>query len=53
MLGFSKYSYVNSTPPEAEALGLFEAINIAINCHMSYVIFESDGRLLVDAIKHS
>ena len=50
LLGFSKHSYFNSTPPEAEALGLFEAINMAINCHMSSVIFESDCRLLVDTI---
>jgi ribonuclease HI len=48
--GFSKYSYFCSTPPEAEALGLFGAINIAINCDMPFVIFESDCRLLVDAI---
>jgi len=34
LLGFSKHSYFNSTPPEVESLGLFEAINIAINCHM-------------------
>nr|ABN05766.1 Polynucleotidyl transferase, Ribonuclease H fold [Medicago truncatula]ABN08743.1 Polynucleotidyl transferase, Ribonuclease H fold [Medicago truncatula] len=50
LLGFSKHSYFHSTPPEPEALGLFEAINIAINCHMSSVIFESNCRLLVDTI---
>ena len=49
-LSLSKYSYFNSTPSEAEAPGLFEVINIAINCHMPSVIFESECRLLVDAI---
>jgi ribonuclease HI len=50
LFGFLKYSYFNSFPSEAESLGLFEAINIAINRHMTSVIFESDCRLLVDTI---
>jgi len=40
----------NSSPLEAEALGLFEAIKIAINCNMTSVIFESDCRFLVDTL---
>jgi len=48
LLDFSNYSYFTSTPLEVEVLGLFEAINIAINCHMAYVIFKSDRSLLVD-----
>jgi len=50
LLDFLKYSYFNYTPLEAEALDLFEAINIAINFHMPSIIFESDCRLLVDTL---
>lgn len=50
LLGFLKYSYFNSTPLEAEVLDLFTAINVAINCHIPYVIFESDCKLFVDTI---
>jgi hypothetical protein len=50
LLDFSKSSYFNSTPLEAQVLDLFEAINIDINRHVTYVIFKFDYRLLVDTI---
>jgi len=43
LLGFSKYSYLNSTLSVAETLSLFEAINIVIYRHMTYVIFNSNS----------
>jgi len=37
--GLSKYSLHNSTPPEAEARGLLEAINFVVGQGMVCVIF--------------
>jgi len=48
--GLSKYSLYTSSSSEAEALSLLEALTFADNQGMESVIFESDCKLVVDAI---
>lgn len=48
--GLSKYSLYTSSPSEVEALSLLEALTFADNQGMTSVIFESDCKLVVDAI---
>jgi len=48
--GMSNYSHSATSPPEAEALGLFEAIQFAIDRDMTSVIFETDCKLVVDLV---
>jgi len=46
----SNTSHFASSPPEAEALGLLEAIKFAIGRDMTSVIFETDCKLTVDTV---
>jgi len=48
--GMSNYSHSATSPLEAEALGLFEAIQFAIDRDMTSVIFEADCKLVVDLV---
>lgn len=45
-----KCSIYNSTPSEAEALDLLEAINFVANQGMTFVIFQSGCKLVVETI---
>jgi len=44
----SNYSLFSSSPTEAEAMGLLEAIKLAIAQGFQLVIFESDCKLVAD-----
>jgi ribonuclease HI len=49
-MGMPDYDFHSATPSEAEALSLLEAIPFTINQVVPPVIFESDCKLLVDAV---
>jgi ribonuclease HI len=50
VLGMSNYDFFSSSPTEAEALGLLEAIKLAAARGYHSVTFESDCRFVVDAV---
>lgn len=53
VLGMSDYASLSSFPPEAEGLGLLEAIKLAIERGFPSVIFELDCKLVVDTVNSS
>jgi len=53
MLGMSDYAFFSSSPAEAEALGLLEAIKLVVARGFPFVIFESDCKFVVDAVNSS
>jgi ribonuclease HI len=53
LLGMSNYEFHRVTPSEAEATGLLEAVKLAIARGMQSVIFESDCKIVVDAVNSS
>jgi len=52
-LGMSEYAFFSSLPLETEALGLLEAIKLVIARGFPSIKFESDYKLVVDAINSS
>jgi ribonuclease HI len=50
VLGLSNFSHYSSSPAEAEALGLLEAIKFSIDSGMNLVIFESDSKIVIDVV---
>ena len=51
--GMSNFSHCSLTPVEAEAWGLLEAIKFVVVKDISYVIFESDCKVIVDIVNSS
>jgi len=49
-LGLSNFSHYSSSPAQAEALGLLEAIKFSIDMGMNLVIFESDSKIVIDVV---
>jgi ribonuclease HI len=50
VLGMSNYAFFSSSSTEAEALGLLEAIKLAVERGYQSVTFESDCRFVVEAV---
>jgi len=53
VLGMSNYAFFSSSPSEAEALGLLEAIKLVVAHGYQTVTFESDCRFVVNAVNTS